>query len=320
MILLYAGSNANNYLYISSDAGESDIISAPGYFLFFSILFIILITATLYLVAKRKKYIRDTISAVKEKNKKIRDNMQFAENIQQGVLPDESKLKSRLGEYLLIYRPKDVVSGDFFWVKKINGKIFAAVADCTGHGVPGAFMSMIAYTLLNQIVIDKKIYNPAMILRKLHRGIRLALKQEKPDSNTNDGMDMAFCVYDPEKQKLSFSGANRPLFLLRDYKLLEIKGDRKSIGGRQKENIRTFNLIEDDVKQGDILYMFTDGITDQNNKERKKIGKKGLKEHIINISNYKLKTQESKLNSFLDSYLEDTVQRDDITVLAFRIF
>ncbi len=270
--------------------------------------------------------VKDRTAKVVEQNKAIKSSINYAKTIQNAILP----FKTSIDEYLetfILYRPKDIVSGDFYWfthVPEKNGysaKTFIAAIDCTGHGVPGAFMSMIGTQLLNKIVNEDKITNPAKILSLLNDGVITSLKQK--ETNNSDGMDVCFCrIEQAEKTKLIFSGAKRDLtYYNADKDCLElIKGERKSIGGvESKRSEAEFKNIELNLSKGDILYLTTDGFVDQNNIERKRIGHKGLIKILEENLEKPLNVQKEILEKALDKWQKGTKQRDDITVVGIKI-
>ena len=257
---------------------------------------------------------------IEEKNRQITSSIEYAKNIQQSILPQNKRIEEEFQDSFVIFLPKDIVSGDFYWFNKIENMVFIAALDCTGHGVPGAFMSLIGNSLLNQIVNENKIYSPEKILEKLHNGVRKVLKQESKSSNSRDGMDVAFCVIEKEKNVINFAGARRPLFLIKgkSKELIEIKGDRKSIGGKQKENIRVFEKNKIEYCSGDTIYMFSDGFSDQQNKIEKKFGIKKLRETLKEINIKPLKEQKNILLKELKEHRKEWEQQDDITFLGIK--
>ena len=262
-----------------------------------------------------------------EKNQQIMSSIRYAERIQQAIMPVNEQLQKLLPEHFVFFKAKDVVSGDFYWLYKVDGIIFLAAIDCTGHGVPGAFMAMIGNTLLNQIVKENKIYEPDKILENLHIGVRLALKQNEKGSDSRDGMDVCLCRFEPAKNTLTFAGAKRPLYMVQKtedeskygFALLEVKGDRKSIGGKQKEEIRTFTNKHVDLFQGDMVYLTTDGFIDQNNPEGKKYGSKKFKQLITSLVELPCFDQKKKINNEFDNHKQQEDQRDDVTIIGFRV-
>ncbi|TGK29505.1 GAF domain-containing protein [Leptospira gomenensis] len=253
------------------------------------------------------------------KNQHITDSITYSLNIQQAILPSQDVLAKNLKEQFVIFRPKDIVSGDFYWFSKKDGSIFLAAVDCTGHGVPGALMSMIGNTLLNQIVNEAGIKDPGKVLEHLNRNVRQALKQDSLDANSVDGMDVCFCRIDNDK--VLFAGAKRPLYFSKDDKIEEVKGDRHSIGGRQKEDSRTYTTHEVKLEKGKptMFYLATDGYMDQPNPQRQRIASKGLISHLQNVSSLPASEQKERLEAFLDGHQAGEAQRDDITLIGFRI-
>lgn len=264
--------------------------------------------------------------SIEEKNRQIVDSIHYARRIQKAILPQPTVLDHYLKNYFLIFRPKDIVSGDFFWIYVRPGhttpQVFVAVADCTGHGVPGAFMSMIGTTLLNQIIGDEGILEPAQILNRLHIGVQKILNQNEQDSETQDGMEICLCKI--EGYSVTFAGANRPLYLVNqtetgDHKVEEIKGDRKPIGGRELNIPRVFTNCEISVGDGTRLFLTTDGYADQAGPDRGRIGTKYLKKSLVETSRLSLVDQKSALTNFLVQYQAGEPQRDDITILGLEL-
>jgi serine phosphatase RsbU (regulator of sigma subunit) len=283
---------------------------------------------------------------ITEKTENIINSLRYAERIQQIILPSQQVLNELLPEHFIIFRPKDIVSGDFYWCRQIENKIFFSINDCTGHGVPGAFMSMIGTTLLNEITGQKNIYSPALILEELHIGVRLALKQE--DNVNDDGIDVCLCLLETDEngvKKLTFAGAKRPLIVVSTTKnldnsintdnisekfhaelceisgkcLYEVKGDKKSIGGRQKEIRRIFTNHVIPLAIDDMLYLTSDGFGDQQNDDNVKFGTLQLKQLVLNISRLHANIQKMQLEKALDLHQDKAPQRDDISLMGVRI-
>lgn len=258
-------------------------------------------------------------------NKHITDSIRYGETIQQAVLPTNEKLAESFKDFFVLFKPKDMVSGDFYWHTKFEDKTFVAAVDCTGHGVPGAFMSMIGNTLLNEIVNQNKVCDPARVLELLHVGIRKALRQSKEAGRANDdGMDLSLCVLYPSEngmRRVVFAGAKRPLWYLKPpyTEMEEIKGDRKSIGGLQREGKREFTDKELLLPEDSLLYLYSDGYPDQNNPEKKKFGSRRLKEFLLEISALPLNRQKERLDAVLAEHQGEAEQRDDITILAVKV-
>ncbi|MCD4653684.1 tetratricopeptide repeat protein, partial [bacterium] len=206
-------------------------------------------------LAEANLAITEAKEIIEEKNRHITGSIEYARRIQQAVLPTPEKMAAAIPEYFVVYRPKDIVSGDFYWFSHINDRLILAVVDCTGHGVPGAFMSMIGSMLLNVIVNENRETGPAKILGWMHAEVRSALKQHEVDTETMDGMDICLCSIDRKNNRLIFAGASRPLYLVRGTELIEVAGDRKSIGGWQREERRIFTDHKIDIRSGDMIYL-----------------------------------------------------------------
>jgi len=266
---------------------------------------------------------------LKEKNRLITDSMHFAQRIQHSILPLEEKIKAALPDHFIFYKPKDIVSGDFYWFEQVDQKIFIAAVDCTGHGVPGALMSMIGSMILNKLVQDQGIYDPALILENLHKELRVALKQKGLRHIDAAGMDVCLCMLDNDsssdskEKKLVFAGAHLSLFVVRSspsFELEEIKGDPKPIGGLHMEVDRVFTRKEIRLNPGDLLYLSTDGFSDQHNNEGKKYGKRQLKKLFQGIARLlDMEVQRLKLEEEFSHHIGKEEQRDDITIIAIKI-
>ncbi len=269
-------------------------------------------------IEEQSEELRTTNKEIKKKNKQIIESITYARRIQNSILVPEIEIKKSLPNLFILYKPKDIVSGDFYWFNEIEGKIIIAAVDCTGHGVPGAFMSMIGDSLLYQIVNDKKIKNADKILSELHNGIRKSLNQE--ETKNRDGMDMALCVIDKKERKVEFSGAKNPLIYIHNDKLVQIKGDKRSIGGRQKEKERIFKRHEMKLEKDTVLYVFSDGYQDQFGGEKnRKFMIKRLKELFLKIHKKEMQEQKKILNLTIESWMMDNKQLDDILIVGIKI-
>ncbi len=252
------------------------------------------------------------------------DSIRYARQIQGAILPDKELINNFFPDYFLIYRPLHMVSGDFFWMIRKKDKIYVAVADCTGHGVPGAFMSMIGHTLLNKILNQDHIYEPAAILEILHLEVREALHQDKT-GNAGDGMDiglfsMEYFENKPEERLITYAGAKIPFIYTENGKTKTLKPTRRSIGGgftRHENKSFVSHILT--LRRGDYIYMATDGFADQNDINREKFGKKNLIKTIARNSMISLELQKQQLETALEQHQEGTLQRDDITVLALQL-
>lgn len=257
-------------------------------------------------------------------NKEITASIRYANTIQSAILPSVAQIE-KVFDPFIIYMPKDIVSGDFYWYSmqetEFGESHFISVLDCTGHGVPGAFMSMIGSQILNEIVIEKNIHAPASILEELNQTIHESLRQSETDNN--DGMDVAFCRIEKENDEytITYSGARRPLYYHKGGEAIAfMKGDRKSIGGykaaRQKNKF-TEKILK--LNTNDKIYMFSDGMTDQNNNERKKYGRQRLETLLEATKNEHIKKQEEDILIDFKSFMGDEEQRDDITLIGIKL-
>ncbi|TAF67310.1 MAG: PAS domain-containing protein [Cytophagales bacterium] len=257
---------------------------------------------------------------IEVKNRLITASIKYAQNIQQAILPENIRILTYLKDIFVIFKPKDIVSGDFYWFAQSGKYSIIAVVDCTGHGVPGAFMSMIGNSLFNEIVNISRITSPAKILEMLHIGIRTRLKQE--NNSNNDGMDVVLCSIeklDNGERNVIFAGAKRPLYCIQNNEMIILKGDRKSIGGWQQEEYRTFENQTIVLKENDLLYLSSDGMIDNPNIKRKKFGEQRLLDILLANHNKSLEEQKLLLEKAYEEHQGKVEQRDDITVLGIRL-
>lgn len=260
--------------------------------------------------------IRDQLSVIEEKNKNITDSINYAKRIQQAILPSDEEIRKSLPNAFILYKPKDVVSGDFYWFAEREGKILIAAVDCTGHGVPGAFMSMIGSALLNEIVNERHITDAGKFLDTLREGIIKAMKQTGAEGESKDGMDIALCVL--EKNKIQFAGANNPVWIVSNGTLREIKGDKQPIGIHAISKSFTSHAAE--LQKGDCVYIFTDGYADQfGGMLGKKFKYKQLQEILISVCDKPMNQQKQALNDVIEKWKGDLEQVDDILVIGIRI-
>lgn len=256
------------------------------------------------------------------KNKQIIDSITYARLIQEALLPDLNLIRKFIPEFFIFFLPRNIVSGDFYWFYEENDKIFFAVADCTGHGVPGAFMSMIGTTLLNEIVKSRKVQSPSQILTKLNQEINIALKQQDEITRSQgDGMDITFFVYDFRLQKLTVSMANQAIiYICRRNQVSLVKGDIYSVGGIFGSLKQTsFTDHEIDVSTGINLYLFTDGIKDQFNSNNEKFGEDRLMKQLAALREYPMDKQKDILAHSFDQWKGSEAQTDDILVAGIKL-
>jgi serine phosphatase RsbU (regulator of sigma subunit) len=275
------------------------------------------------LVEVRTRDLKKSTEIIEEKNRHITDSIRYARKIQRAMLPMKEKMEKELKDYFVIYEPKDIISGDFYWFNITGDYVFLAAADCTGHGVPGALLSMIGYIMLDEVVTKKLFHDPTSALSYLHQGFRSVLKQELEKSDSYDGMDIVLCRIDLKNGKIVFSGARRPLYYVKNGELFEIRGVRRSIGGRKKEERRLFTSHEIEIPDSEqdkiMLYLTTDGFADQNDPRNKRYGSSRLKNLLQGIAHMSTQEQKVAILTELKKHQADMEQRDDITVVGLRI-
>ncbi len=258
---------------------------------------------------------RDLLSVQK---KELSDSIIYAKNIQSAILPTNTNLSRFLNDYFTILMPKDIVSGDFYWLSEKNNKIVLAAADCTGHGVPGAFMSILGISFLNEIVNEKNITQPNTILNILRDNIISSLNQNGKEGEAKDGMDISLITIDKTTNKLEFSGANCPLYIIRNKELIEIKGDKMPIAIHEKMD--SFNNHSFDFEKGDCLYIFSDGFVDQFGGEKgKKFKYRPFKQMLIDINHLPMDKQKYIINYTFSQWKGNHEQVDDILLIGVCI-
>lgn len=282
------------------------------------------------LLGKQNDEIKEQKKTIEEKNKDITDSIKYAQRIQNAILPSAEKMHNSLADHFILYKPRDIVSGDFFWTEKIGDEIFFAVADCTGHGVPGALMSMIGSGFLNEIVLEKEIRDPEAILNHLREKIIAALEQ-KGAGEQKDGMDIAFCKLNRKTNMLEYSGANNPLWISRKREedltsgfpppasLFELAPDKMPVGIYAGEE-RSFTKQSIQLNSGDMVYAFTDGYADQfGGTDGKKFKYKPLKQLIRDSSGLSTREQRKILEEKFEVWKGRLEQVDDVLILGIRI-
>ena len=269
-------------------------------------------------VVERTHELQEKNVIIEEKNKDITDSIKYAEKIQKSILPLNKEMSKSFSDYFILFKPRDIVSGDFYWFTKKKDEALIAAVDCTGHGVPGAFMSMIGFSQLNQIVNEREITDTDEILNQLSDGVDKALKQSDQEDTAKDGMDIALVNVNNKKMELSYSGAYRPLFMVRDGELEEIKADKFPIGGSVEGMKFTKQNIK--MKKGDTFYLFSDGFPDQFGGEKgKKFMTKRFKELLLENIHLNMDKQKQILDKSLESWRGRLEQVDDILVIGIRV-
>ncbi len=261
--------------------------------------------------------VKERTRQLEEKNNEILAGIRYAKKIQDGILPDFESLHHWFEDSFLLHRPLDLLSGDFFWCSRVDNKLVISVVDCTGHGVPGALMSIVGNDLLNDIIMLQGITDPGQILNLLNDGVNRVLKQK--DTGLRDGMDMSLCVLDMESKQIHFSGAVNPLYYVKDENVHTLEANRWSIGDIRIANnhYETATLNMDEI---DVLYMSTDGYFDQfGGDEDRKFSSRRFLQLIGENSSKPMLEQSSLLNSAIDNWKQEKNQIDDIMVLGIRL-
>jgi sigma-B regulation protein RsbU (phosphoserine phosphatase) len=258
---------------------------------------------------------------IEEINRQLTDSINYAHLIQQGIMAKKQDVKLLFKESFIYFKPRDIVSGDFFWISETdtNYRVIIAAVDCTGHGVPGAFVSILSYQLMHDIIILRGIWEPDKILNELHIGIGSVFNQEK--TQIYEGMEMALCSLDLQNRFLEFSGARNPLIYIYDNELYHVKGDRFPVGGLKKKDKRVFTKQYIPFGESTMFYIFTDGFPDQlgGNHERR-FTLKQFKELLQNIHHLSMTEQEETLEKTLQDWMgSEYDQIDDILIIGFRL-
>jgi serine phosphatase RsbU (regulator of sigma subunit) len=256
---------------------------------------------------------------IEEKNREITSSIRYAKRIQEATLPVERVFRQFLHDSFVFYKPKDIVSGDFYWVDNVNGQILFAVADCTGHGVPGAFISIIGYNGLNRAVHEFHLSSPDAILNKLNEIVNDTLRQTFEESIIRDGMDIAVCRFIPGKMLLEYSGANNPLYHIRNGNISIIRSDRQPIGHFMDYSHKPFTLKEINVQRGDMVYLFSDGYPDQlGGPDGKKLKYQNFQKLLLSVSELTPEQQHSSLENYFMNWSEHYPQLDDVCLVGVR--
>jgi PAS domain S-box-containing protein len=256
---------------------------------------------------------------IQAKNKKITESINYAKRIQSAILPDSSVIREVFNQSFILYKPRDVVSGDFPWFMQKGDDIYIAAVDCTGHGVPGALISLIGYFLLNNIVNNRDVSDPGVILDQLDKGVTKTLKQDTSDNATRDGMDIALCKINQKKRTLEYAGAHRPLYFVSNGELIEIKGDKFPIGGAQYKTRTNFTTTKVEINSGDSAFFCSDGLPDQFGGPD---DRKFSPQRIRAIINENVKADMEKIYGAFDHQFEQwkghNKQTDDVLLIGIK--
>ncbi len=270
-------------------------------------------------VVRQKEEVERQSRKVVDLYNNVTDSIRYAKRLQESILPPEKRMEAMLPNTFVYYRPKDIVSGDFYWMDRMGGKVILAAVDCTGHGVPGAFMSLIGHNGLNQVVKEKGQTRPAEILFELNRLAYEALHKDRGESMVRDGMDLALCTLDLSSLELQFAGANNPLYVVREQHLLQFPGNKNAIGSLEmNSNDFTDHTIQ--LQPGDMVYLFSDGYADQfGGPKGKKYMYRKFRELLVQISTEPTPKQRVMLHEEFNAWRGAHEQVDDILVMGFRV-
>jgi serine phosphatase RsbU (regulator of sigma subunit) len=268
--------------------------------------------------ALRQMEAQKSMLEIREKN--MTDSLNYAQRIQEALLPSEEYLKRYFKDSFIYYKPKDIVSGDFYWIGDNGNIVFIVAADCTGHGVPGALMSMIGHELLDKIINIDKVSVPSKILDILSRDLEKIFSREKNMGLIiRDGMDIGICAVDRDNKKISFAGAFFPLYILRDDKLLNLEGDKYMLG--MNMDGKSYSNREMDLLENDMLYLFSDGYVDQfGGTDDKKFMYRRFRYLLMTIYKFPVEDQKAILDENIKTWMGDNNQVDDMLVIGFNPF
>ncbi|HEY6160904.1 MAG TPA: tetratricopeptide repeat protein, partial [Bacteroidia bacterium] len=249
------------------------------------------------------KEISEQKEIIEAKNKDITDSIHYARHIQEAIIPPDDLVYEYLKECFILYKPKDIVSGDFYWVHKQADNVMFSVIDCTGHGVPGALMSVLAHSAIKSVITQRPTLPPSGILNFVHDAVKETFKHQYKDVSVNDGMDIAMCSLDRNTMKLRYAGARIPLCVVRGTELIEVKGDKQTIAGSSQETCEPFTFHELDVQKGDNIYIFSDGYADQfGGQKGKKFKYNNLKQLLLSIAVRPMYLQKQLLDKTIEDW------------------
>ena len=270
------------------------------------------------LEAQKEAYqkINEQNKLLEERAESLKDSLNYASKIISAMLPNKESLKETIPHSFIFFKPKDIVSGDFYWYKEKNNYFYITAVDCTGHGIPGAFMSIIGMNLLERFVNDGYT-DPAVILNMMNKHVIQSLKKQLDKKHLKDGMDMALCIIDKQHKTLKFAGAYNPAYIIRNNKLMQLKGDRKTVG--TVFDFNSFSSLNIKIQNNDFVFLFTDGYTDQfGGPEHKKFKFKRFRELLLNIHQLPGEEQRKQLDETLEKWKGNFEQIDDILIIGFK--
>jgi len=302
---------------------QADAIQKQKIIIVASVITMLLLFGLVYFIWRNYRFkkranilLRSQRDQIAYQKKHITDSIQYAKKIQAAILPSLELFTDRL-EHFVLFKPRDIVSGDFYWVDEVDDNLIIIAADCTGHGVPGAFMSMLGVSLLNEIILNQGITQPDEILNRLRDQIIIALKQD-PESKIKDGMDMTVCVLDRSRKKLLYSGAENPLCHISDGKLNLVRADKMPVAIH--EIMDPFTLHEVNLKEGDTFYTFSDGYADQfGGPKQKKFMSRNFRNLLLTVQDLPMLEQGRRIDEVFEEYRSETDQVDDVVVIGVRV-
>jgi len=302
---------------------QKNQISTQRILLILSICFMLLLSAFSFMIFKHNREKRRIHLLLKAKTKKITDSINYAKRIQKSILLEENEIQKMLPQSFIYYQPRDIVSGDFYWCSKLEDKIIVAAIDCTGHGVPGAFMSLIGNALLNEIINEKLVVQPGKILEMLHAGVLKSLNQNAGETQSQDGMEISLCVIDHEKKLIEFAGAMNPVYIVENNNVVIVEPNIRSIGGTSLGNTEStrseFTTHQIPIHENMGLYLFSDGYMDQfGGPENKKFNTSAFRKLLLDIQSMSMAEQKLAMEETMQNWKGDYKQIDDMLVIGIR--
>jgi serine phosphatase RsbU (regulator of sigma subunit) len=291
------------------------------YFVVTGLVILIAFIAIKLLLMNRKtnRALKHKNEIIEEKNKSITDSINYAKRLQTAILPPKDFVDSFLPEHFILYQPKDIVSGDFYWASNHDTKIMIAAIDCTGHGVPGALLSIVGHNAINQTVNEMGIIQPSKVLDSMNTIIKKILHQDK-GSDIRDGMDMSLCTFDKATHTLEYAGANNPIYIVSEGKLNIVKASKLTVGSMADHTVEPPVNHSIQLKKGDCFYLFSDGYADQfGGPDNKKFKSSKFQELLISITKQSMAEQQTTILSAFRNWQGKNEQVDDVLVIGIRV-